>query len=229
MYAQVEMPSCEFVDLPGIQAFPSQHFAHSIGLLSKYIKDADTIVLCVVNATSPALGSTALKMVREAKRLPRTILVLSQSELVRSEQQIQERVFDRLLRQSRDCQHLEGLADCVAVASCHCKHQHQTSDPGYQAEEQHIFSNMIRDAAPAYISEAAQHQLRDSMSTSQLIVKLDKMYHEHVVQQWAPAAVAKTRRRMRQYQSQLEMLGPAPQSLTKEAVLQAVCSQVIQS
>ena len=79
----------------------------------------------VVNATSPALGSTA---VREAKKLSRTILVLSQSKLVRSEQQIQERIFDRLLRQSRDCQHLEGLADCVAVASCHCKHQQLQSE-----------------------------------------------------------------------------------------------------
>ena len=72
------------VDLPGIQVFPESARVATTGLVSKYLSKPDTLVLCVVDATTPSLdGSTALAMVRDARKLPNTILALTKSDLVR--------------------------------------------------------------------------------------------------------------------------------------------------
>ena len=114
----MDVPTFELIDLPGIQALPEEHKRCSIDLVSKYLNMPDTLVLCVVDATIPSLdNSEALGMIRAANKLPNTILALTKSDLVRSEIEIDGRIFERILGSSADNQHLIGLAGCVAVAN----------------------------------------------------------------------------------------------------------------
>ena len=114
----MDVPTFELVDLPGIQAFPEEHRRSTTDLVSKYLNKPDTLILCVVDATIPSLDSSvALGMIKAADKLPNTILALTKSDLVRSEIEIEQRIFERILGSSPDNQYLDGLAGCVAVAN----------------------------------------------------------------------------------------------------------------
>lgn len=80
------MPTIELVDLPGIQLFPNELYHQTTELVNSYLSAKDTLVLCVVDATLPALDSSvALKMVRDANKLPQTLLALTKADLVQDE------------------------------------------------------------------------------------------------------------------------------------------------
>ena len=220
---QEEVPSCEIIDLPGIRVFPAEESVSSTNLFSKYARDASTLVLCVVDAASTSLcGSRALKKVREMNKLPQTILVLSKSDLVKSEAEYEKRIFDPLLGNSADSQYLDGLAACVAVGNC----QNNAADEQQNVEERHTFSFMLRDPATAYADEETQQQLMQNMTVGQLIVRLDGMYHGHVTQQWAPKAMSKCRKAIQVLLQQIDALGPAPEALHQEDIVTAIRNQV---
>ena len=224
---QVEVPSCEIIDLPGIKVFPAEESVSSTALLSKYVRDASTVVLCVVDAASTSLcGSRALKKVRDMNKLPQTILVLSKSDLVKSEAEVEKRIFDPLLGKSADSQYLHGIAGCVAVANCHLQTNVDAANVDQHVEERHTFSFMLRDPAAAYAAEDTQHQLAQNMTVGQLVVRLDSMYHDHVAQQWAPKAMRRCRKSIQALLQQIDALGPAPEALHQHDIVTAIRSQV---
>lgn len=86
--------------MPGIQLFPEAQYKLTTDLANKYLAEEDTLVLCVVDATSPSLDSSiALKTVHDANKLHSTILALTKSDLVRTELEIVDQIFDRILGQ----------------------------------------------------------------------------------------------------------------------------------
>lgn len=98
---QVDVPTIELVDLPGIQLFPDDLYKQTTGLVKSYLCAKDTLVLCVVDATIPALDSSvALKMVQDAEKLPQTILALTKADLIQDEESIVEHIFERVLGRS---------------------------------------------------------------------------------------------------------------------------------
>lgn len=182
----------ELIDLPGLQLFPEAQEQLTSRLANRYLQEPDTLVLCVVDATIPALDSSiALKMVRAAGKLPNTILALTKSDLVRGEEQVANRIFDRILRDSvddPDNHHLDGLAGCVAVSNRN--HRDHLSLIDAEAEERCIFGAMLDDLTEFYDPPEIQQHLRENMTIKQLIVQLDKLFHNFIVQKWKPAALA---------------------------------------
>ena len=126
-------------------------------------------------------------MVRAANKLPNTILALTKSDLVRSEFEIVERIFDRVLGTSSEHQHLVGLAGCVAVANRN--HTDHLSLVEADVEERCCFQAMLDDPAEAYAPMEVQQKLRDNMTIKKLILKLDSLFHNFIVQRWKPAAL----------------------------------------
>lgn len=88
---QVDVPTLELVDLPGIQTFPEDSRKSTTNLVHNYLSKPDTLILCVVDATIPSLDSSiAMQMIRDANKLPNTILALTKSDLVRSDSQFND-------------------------------------------------------------------------------------------------------------------------------------------
>lgn len=184
----MDVPTFELIDLPGIQEFPEEQQRCTRDLVSNYLNKPDTLVLCVVDATIPSLDSSpALGMVRATDKLPNTILALTKSDLVRSEFEIVERIFDRVLGTSSEHQHLVGLAGCVAVANRN--HTDHLSLVEADVEERCCFQAMLDDPAEAYAPAEVQQKLRDNMTIKKLILKLDSLFHNFIVQRWKPAAL----------------------------------------
>ena len=74
----VELPTLELVDLPGLCANPPALRQQSHALVQQYLSKEDTMVLCVVPATEPSITSSeAIHMIEEAGKLKQTILALS--------------------------------------------------------------------------------------------------------------------------------------------------------
>ena len=60
------LPHFEFIDLPGIRAYPEQLAKNTYDMAEKFILKPDTIILCVVPATTPRLTSyTPIALVKK--------------------------------------------------------------------------------------------------------------------------------------------------------------------
>lgn len=147
---QVDVPTFELIDLPGIQLLPEAQAKLTHRLAEKYLKQKDTLVLCVVDATIASLtDSKALTMVHAAGKLDSTIVALTKSDLIRNDSEI-IRFFGRVLRDSSedaDNQLLDDLAGCVAVANRN--HRDHLSLVEAEVEEQRIFGEMLAASADA--------------------------------------------------------------------------------
>jgi len=78
-----DLPDFELIDLPGIREYPVDMAAASKELTNKYLSDEDTLVLCVVPATSPSLTSNqAIASIYSQKKQSHTILALTMCDLV---------------------------------------------------------------------------------------------------------------------------------------------------
>ena len=221
---QVDVPTIELVDLPGIQLFPNELYEQTTALVNRYLSAKDTLVLCVVDATIPALDSSvALKMVRDANKLPKTILALTKADLVQDEESIVEHIFERVLGRSKEAQELRGLAGCVAVVNR--LHQDKVSLLEAEEAETAVFNAHLEDPAEAYAPASVQQQLRSNTTTVQLIAKLNKLFSDHIVDTWLPSVTRSIHDAMLDIQDQLVQLGRDPKSLDTAEVIRAAAKQ----
>lgn len=222
---QVGVPTIELVDLPGIQLYPPKVERETVSLVSKYLADPETLVLCVVDATIPSLDSSpAVKMVREAGKLSSTILALTKADLVCDQDLIAADIFDRILCRSAEMQELEGLAGCVSLINR--KHTDQLSLLEAEAAEAAAFSKLFDGAADAYTAKEIQAQLRENSTSSRLIAKLDALFHTHILDKWKPAALKSIQRAIRRAEKDDAHLGVAPERLTLADVVTVLSGKV---
>lgn len=128
-------------------------------MVSRYLSEPDTLVLCVVEATTSALDNThPLEMIRNAGKLSHTILPLTKSDLVMTRGQVANKIFKRVLGTSGDMEHLPGLAGCVAVTSRY--HRDGQNLQEADRKEHAMFGKMLRDPAEGYVFAEVQEKLR---------------------------------------------------------------------
>ena len=213
------------MDLPGLQTYPAELKEQTTQLVRRYLSEPDTLVLCVVEATTSALDSTnPLEMIRNTGKLSHTILALTKSDLVMTRDQVANKIFKRVLGTSGDMEHLPGLAGCVAVTSRYHRDGHSLQEA--DRKEHVMFGKMLRDPAKGYGSAEVQAKLENHLGGSQLINTIDNLYGKFFVNHWKPAALQQLRSLMRRTAHELHRLGPPVDHLTKEAVVQAVVDQV---
>ena len=225
---QRDVPTFEFVDLPGLQTYPAELKEQTTQLVSRYLSEPDTLVLCVVEATTSALDSTnPVEMIRNAGKLSHTILALTKSDLVMTRSEVANRIFKQVLGTSSDMKHLPGLAGCVAVTSRYCRDGQSLQEA--DRKEHAMFGKMLRDPAEGYGSTEVQEKLKDHLGCSQLINRLDDLYGSFIVNCWKPVALQQLNSFTVHVEQELHNLGPPVDQLTTEAVMQAVFDQVLSS
>ena len=220
------MPTFQVIDLPGIQTYPAAQEKATTELVSSYLEQPDTLVLCVLDATTTAFDSSvALKLVRDSGKLGNTIIALTKSDLLKDQEyQYVPKIFDRILGQSSDNQHLHGLAGCVAVANC--QEFSDVSLAEANAAERLLFDSMMEDPAPDFADRKVELQLRANTTVQRLIVQLDSMFHSYIVQRWKPAALERIADMLNAAHSNLGMLGKPVEDLTPASIIQYVMEQV---
>ena len=190
------------------------------------MKRPDTLALCVLDATTTAFDSSvALKLIRESGKLDSTIIAMTKSDLLKDQEyQYVPKIFDRILGQSSDNQHLQGLAGCVAVANCPAFSNVSLAEAN--AAERLLFDSMMDEPAPAFADERTQLQLRSNTTVKRLIVQLDSMFHSYIVQRWKPAALERIADMLDAAHSNLDLLGPPVEDLTPASIIQHIMEKV---
>ena len=220
----MDIPTIELVDLPGIQLFPNDLYEQTTVLVNSYLCAKDTLVLCVVDATIPALDSSiALKMVRDAEKLPQTILALTKADLIQDEESIVEHIFERVLGRSQETQDLKGLAGCVAVINR--LHHDKISLLEAEEAEAEVFNAVFEEPADAYAPMSVQQQLRANTTTAQLIVKLNKLFSDHIMDIWIPSTSVSIQEAIAAVQDDLLQLGTDPKDLDSTQVIKAAAKK----
>ena len=192
--------------------------------MQRYIRDPDTLVLCVVEATDAALDKgNALKILSQGDKLPSTILALTKSDKVH-EEDIEDQIFKRILLTSETSQ-LEGLKGCVAIVN---RRQQDSTLTLQQAadKEAAVFRTVLSEALAEYQSADMQRQLARRLTSKQLIVMLDKMYHDHIVHKWKAGVLAKIKKAKQEAVIGQHALGVPPEKLTSADVLQMLYQKV---
>ena len=123
---QVDGATFTFVDLPGIQQWPSAYSKTSKALVSSYLTDAtqDTPVLCVVDASTAAdlVNSAAIREIADAGKLGNTILALTKCDVVQDVDSILANIFDPLEECNGCSSKAPGIESSTHVKCCSCIH-----------------------------------------------------------------------------------------------------------
>ena len=223
---QVNIPTFAFIDLPGVQSHPDQDRIQSEALVKKYIVGTNTLVLCVIPATDDTLDKgSAFRLISAADKLRSTILALTKSDKVH-EDDIEDQIFKRILQKRETSQwELGGLQGCVAVMNRKQQDSHVSLEDA-AVKERDLFAKMLAQAPEAYQTEAMQQELRNSMTSEQLMVALDKMYHKRIVSVWRDEVKAKIQLAQQQAIEDEQKLGSNPATLNHTDVMQELYAQV---
>ena len=224
--AQVNIPTFDFIDLPGLQTHPEEDRLQSEGLVIKYIKNPNTLVLCVIPATDDTLDKgTAIRVLTEAGKLPSTILALTKSDKVH-EEDIKDQILNRILLKSETRpDKLPGLKGCVAVMN------RKPQDSALSLEqaavrEKELFTKMLDQVPESYREASVMMQLHSSVTSQQLMVMMDKMYHDHIVSAWKNHLLTEIVFAQMHVKREEDSLGPDPAFLKSADVMDQLYSKV---
>ena len=210
---QVNVPTFDFIDLPGIQSLPEEDRIQTERLVNSYISDSNTLVLCVMEGTDAVLDKgNALKVVIDANKLGSTILALTKSDKVH-EDDTEDYIFKRILLEPGSTPALlEGLKGCVAVVNR--KHQDSALTLEQAADKElQVFAQMLHEAEGDYKAAAMQRRLGKRMTSKQLVVMLNKMYHAHITSKWVDETLTLIADEASKVKGSLQELGPEALSI----------------
>ena len=184
---QIDVPTMEIVDLPGIQGLPFEASMTSMTLVRKFLSANDTIVLCVIPATNASIDvGLALNLVRRYGKSERTIVALTKADRVDLDDpdEVRNQLFQPLLC-DLDC--LNGMGGCVAV--CNRMYNDSVGVADMRACESAIFERVLATITRrGFITDANKQRLRANMGSKQLIVQLADMCCGHMLKSWCPGS-----------------------------------------
>ena len=199
-----DIPTFEYVDLPGLRGYPPTMAATIKALVKKYLVQPNTLVLCVVPATTPRITSSqALGLVAEHCKQGETILALTMADRVQ-EGSFAELVVKRLRRDEPSEElNVDGkaLMGCVGVKN----REHDSVVTLVQTDEQEEKWWIDRlDALPAQTKAAISSQV----ASYNLVKQMDQLYHQFICRSWKPQALHKLHPLLERAAADVEALGP---------------------
>ena len=198
-----DIPTFEYVDLPGLRGYPLTMAATIKALVKKYLVQPNTLVLCVVAATTQRITSSqALGLVAEHCKQGDTILALTMADKV-LDGSFAELVVKRLRRDEPSEElNVDGkpLMGCVGVKN----REHDSAVTLVQTDEQEEKWWIDRlDALPAQTKAAISSQV----ASYNLVKQMDQLYHQFICRSWKPQALQKLNPLLERAAADIEALG----------------------
>ena len=198
----IDLPHFEFIDLPGIRAYPEDMAKATYQLSEKYITRPDTIIICVVPATTPRLTSYApIALIKKHNRLENTIISLTMCDRVQDEN-IKDLIIDRLVG---DGDEFTGMNFVGCTAVINRKSDSDTLISHNKYEEQ-WFQDKIIDLIP----EDYPHTdtIINNVGIGSLIDNIDGIYKSYIQNKWIPKTITELQSDITYKQNLLTMIGP---------------------
>ena len=196
------LPCFEFIDLPGIRAYPEDIATKTANLAEKYIMMENTIILCVAPATTPRLTSyMPISMIKKHNKCNSSMLALTMCDRVQ-EEDIYDLIIKRLINQSDELEGL-GFADCIGVVN---RSKNTVTLSANEVKEKKWFEENIVDNIPDDFED--EDLLINSIGTNVLINNIIDLYNKYIKDTWVPNTIIKYKKEMDDYTNKLNALGP---------------------
>ncbi len=198
-----DVPTFEFYDLPGIRTYPPESAEMTIKLCKKYLSDKNSIVLCVVPATTPRLTSCqSIALISEMKMEHNCILALTMADKLQSDD-IEELLIKRIIGTSDE---LNGLNFAGYIAVVNRVHSDSHSLEENDVNEIKWFNENILEYIPNEYNKYEQ-QIIDNITITNLITRMNELYNEFIHRDWKPRILASIDVRINELKSKYMALG----------------------
>lgn len=215
-FTEPNLPSLEFIDLPGLRTYPPDLAQITTNLCKKYLEIKEDIILCVVPATVTSLTSSQpLALINELGLCSNTILALTMADrLIMSEygqDNLNNLLLDRILGKSNEMSYLK-LGGCVAVINRnHTDTLNLEESDDMEAE---CFKKMLDNLPTEY--EAYKKDIENNISGAKLLEKLNTFYIGYIQNNWKPIILHRINTEIIDIAKQIQDLGP--ETLTDETI-----------
>ncbi len=197
------VPTFEFYDLPGIRTYPPESAEMTTKLCRKYLSDKNSIVLCVVPATTPRLTSCqSIALISEMGMEHNCILALTMADKLQPDD-IEELLIKRIIRTSDE---LDGLNFAGYIAVTNRIHTDSHSLEENDANENKWFYENIVQCIPNEYNTYAQ-KIKDNITISNLVSKMDELYNEFIHKDWKPRILTTISSKIGDLESEYKNMG----------------------
>jgi len=160
-----------FYDLPGIREFPENLRIKTKNITDKYINKPNTIVICVVPATSTRLTSNqALGMVIDSNKCIDCIIALTMVDKLQ-DYEIEDKLLNRILNKTDELNNI-NIEKIIGVINNNIN------------EIEWFNNNIIR-----YIEDNNKPKVIENLTLNQLLIQLDIKYHNYIKNNWKQKAL----------------------------------------
>lgn len=178
----VDMPTFDFLDLPGIREYPKKTADASKKLCKKYLKDRNAIVLCVAPATETRLtAQKSIAIIKEMNMESNCILALTMVDKLQIED-VEDLLINRIVGKSDE---LKGLNFAGHVAVVNRTNIDAYTLKDLENREKSWFKDNIIDCIPAS-HEQYREQIINNVSIANLIDRMDNLYSNFIKTKWKP-------------------------------------------
>lgn len=225
-----DLPNFELIDLPGLIATEltgQEGTKLKIEAMVDSFNDPDTLILCVVPATIPALKTNiAVDKVRKLNKSHKSILCLTMCDQVTNAEVMQNFILDRIML-SDEMQEL-GFAQFAGVVATACL---QTTSS--RQKEKQYFEDMFNEISeyrrenniPDEIATYKNELMGNLMSTN-IIRLLDRLFHGHITSEWCPNVLTRINEMIAEQERLLAQLGKNPGDCTPHEILEEINSRL---
>ena len=211
----IDLPKFEFIDLPGIVAYPPAMTASTTALCKKYLQDRNAIVLCVVPATQTSLSACqSIALIKELNMQNNCILALTMCDRLQSAN-IEDLLIRRIISENIIDENDE-LADIHFYSKIGIVNRLHTDEKTLDTNdklEQKWFKKNIIDCIPDEYADNAK-LIENNLSVDNLLDRMDQLYDMFIRTEWKPSILKKIKEKHSAIKAQYEALGSDKLSAT---------------
>jgi GTP-binding protein EngB required for normal cell division len=198
-----KLPTFEFYDLPGIRAYPPKMTKQTTELYKKYLENENSIILCVVPATTPRLTSCqSIALINEMGMEQHTILALTMCDRL-LEDNIEELLVKRIINLSDEVQNLNFAGYVGVLNRTHL--DMRKLDENDTFEKKWFTENIINNIPDDY--QNYKNEIINNLTISNLIIKIDNLYNDFIYYNWKPKIINKLCNKLKKLKVNYDDLG----------------------
>jgi len=218
-----DLPTFEFIDLPGIRAYPPEMATATMDLCKKYLANKNAIIICVVPATITRLTSCqSIAILTEMNVITNSILVLTMVDRVQ-EENIDELLIKRIINSSDEVRNLKFASIVGVINRFHTNTKNLIDNDKF--ENQWFNDNIINNIPQEY--EKYFEKISNNLTISKLIVNMDTLYKNYININWKPNIIAKINKKISGLELKYKNLGDVVDTVIDISVLNEIYNEIL--
>ena len=197
LFSNSNVITSTYYDLPGIIEYPDELRQKSKAIVNKYIIQANTLIICVIPASTPRLTSNqALGLIIDAKKTKDCIIALSMVDLLHDDDM--ETFINRIIMKSDEINNL-NIHNIIGLSN------------NKKIDENKWFADNILK----YINDKTiENEIISKITIDNLLKSVDVMYDTFIKLNWKGKAITTADNKILKLQKEYEELGKEDLEIT---------------